>query len=77
MRNYGTKYSKEKITITNEEIDLYKCDYNFDYPPENKFCPQNLDILPAVENAPKYPEKINDSKIIIKKLCCKSKLNDI
>ena len=55
---YGTKYSKEKITITKEEINSYKCDYNFDYPPENKFCPQNLDVLPTVENAPKYPEKI-------------------
>ena len=57
---YGTKYSKEKIKITKEEIDSYKCEHIFDYPPENKFCPKNLDILPVPENTPKYPEKILD-----------------
>ena len=59
---YGTKYSKEKITITNEEIDSYKCAHIFDYPPENKFCPKNLDIFPIGENPPKYPEKIFDDQ---------------
>ena len=55
---YGTKYSKEKLKITEEEINLYKSEYIFDYPPENKFCPKNLDILPICENPPKYPTKI-------------------
>ena len=57
---YGTKFAKEKCKITNEEIESYKCDHIFDYPPENKFCPKNLDILPAPENPVKYPEKILD-----------------
>ena len=55
---YGTKYSKEKLKITEEEINSYKSEYIFDYPPENKFCPKILDILPICENPPKYPEKI-------------------
>jgi insulysin len=59
---YGTKYTKEKLKITQEEIDSYKCDHIFDYPPENKFCPKNLEIFPTGENAPKYPEIILDER---------------
>ena len=59
---YGTKYSKEKMKITKEEVDSYKSEYIFDYPPENKFCPKNLDILPDDENPSKYPEKILDEQ---------------
>ena len=59
---YGTKYSKEKLNITKEEIESYKCDHIFDYPPENKFCPKNLEIFPIEENPPKYPEKIMDEE---------------
>ena len=55
---YGTKYAKEKLTITNEEIESYKCEHIFDYPPENKFIPKNLEIFPIEENSPKYPEII-------------------
>ena len=59
---YGTKYSKEKLNITKEEIESYKCDHIFDYPPENKFCPKNLEIFPIGDNPPKYPEKIMDEE---------------
>ena len=59
---YGTKYSKEKMKITKEEIDSYKCGHIFDYPPENKFCPEKLDILPSDDNMPVYPEKILDEQ---------------
>ena len=59
---YGTKFSKEKIKITKEEIESYKCEHIFDYPPENKFYPKNLDILPISENVPIYPEKIMDTE---------------
>ena len=59
---YGTKYTKEKLKITQEEIDSYKCEHIFDYPPENKFCPKNLEIFPTGENAPKYPEIILDER---------------
>ena len=60
---YGTKYAKEKLKITNEEIDSYKCENHvFDYPPENKFCPKNLEIFPEPENPAKYPEKILDDQ---------------
>ena len=59
---YGTKYSKEKFDITEEEINSYKCDHIFDYPPENTFIPKNLDILPAPKEIGKYPEKIIDKE---------------
>jgi len=59
---YGTKFSKEKIKITKEEIESYKCEHIFDYPPENKFCPKNLDIFPIEEDSPIYPEKIFDKE---------------
>ena len=59
---YGTKYTKEKITITNEEIDAYKCDHIFDYPPVNNFCPKNIDLYPLPENVSKNPEKILDDE---------------
>ena len=36
---YGTKYSKEKINITDEEINSYTCEHYLDYPPQNKFIP--------------------------------------
>ena len=60
---YGTKFSKEKLNIKQEEIEAFKYDknkYKFDYPPENKFVPKNLDIFPIPnrENIPKYPELI-------------------
>ena len=58
---YGTKYKKEKLNIKKEEIINYKCDnYIFDYPPENKFIPQNLEILSknTGEKIKKYPELI-------------------
>ena len=54
---YGTKYSKEKLKINEEEINSYKCNHILDYPPENKFYPNNLDIFPVLENK-KYPELI-------------------
>ena len=57
---YGTKYSKEKFDITEEEVNSYKCDHIFDYPPENTFIPKNFDILPAPKEIGKYPEKIID-----------------
>jgi len=55
---YGTKYCKEKLNITEEEINSYKCKYIFDYPPENDFIPKNFDLLPPPEKINKYPEKI-------------------
>ena len=60
---YGTKYSKEKINITDEEINSYTCEHYLDYPPQNKFIPKNLEILPCPENISKYPEKIMENKI--------------
>ena len=60
---YGTKYSKEKLDLNQEEIDKFKYDeekYIFDYPPENKFAPKNLEIYPNhnPEKIIKYPELI-------------------
>ena len=55
---YGTKYAKEKLEISNEEVDSYKCEHIFDYPPENKFIPKNLEIIFTEEKGKKYPEKI-------------------
>ena len=55
---YGTKYCKEKITITEEEINSFKCDSIFDYPPENNFIPKNFDLLPIPDKISKFPEKI-------------------
>ena len=59
---FGTKYSKEKITITEEEINSYKYEYLFDYPPVNEFIPKNFDLLPPPEKISKYPEKIKSHK---------------
>ena len=59
---YGTKYAKEKFDITEEEINSYKCDHIFDYPPENSFIPKNFDLLPAPKEIGKYPEKIIDKE---------------
>ena len=59
---YGAKYCKEKINITEEEINSYTCDHIFDYPPENKFIPKNFDLLPPPEKISKYPEKIKSHK---------------
>ena len=61
---YGTKYAKEKMNITKEEIDSYKCNHVFDYPPENNFYPRNFDIFPIEEDKKmqKYPEKILDEQ---------------
>ena len=59
---YGTKYCKEKFNITEEEINNYKCEHNFDYPPKNEFIPKNFDILPPPEKISKYPEKIKSHK---------------
>ena len=59
---YGTKYCKEKMNITEEEINSYSCNHNLDYPPENKFIPKDLSIYPFPENIGKYPEKIIDSE---------------
>ena len=59
---YGTKYTKEKMKISKEEVDSYKCGHIFDYPPENKFCPEKFDIFPPEENLQKYPEKILDEQ---------------
>jgi insulysin len=58
---FGAKYCKEKINITEEEINSYECGHIFDYPPENKFIPKNFEIIPA-ENVGKYPEKIMENK---------------
>ena len=58
---YGTKYCKEKINITEEEINSYKCEHIFDYPPENTFIPKNFDILP-IEKVGLYPDKIMENK---------------
>ena len=55
---YGTKYTKEKIKINKEEIDSYQSDHILDYPPENKFYPNNVDIFPVPENNNKYPALI-------------------
>ena len=59
---YGTKYCKEKFNITEEEINSYKCEHIFDYPPENEFIPKNFDILPPPEKINKYPEKLISNK---------------
>ena len=59
---FGTKYCKEKLNITEEDINSYKCDHVFDYPPENNLIPQNFDLLPPPEKISKYPEKIIDHK---------------
>ena len=59
---YGTKYCKEKLNIDEKEIDSYKCDYTFDYPPENDFIPKKFDLLSPPEKIGKYPEKIKDNK---------------
>ena len=59
---YGTKYSKEKLNITEDEINSYNCNDIFDYPPENNFIPKNFDILPPPEKISKYPEKILSNK---------------
>ena len=59
---YGTKYHKEKIDITEKEIDFYTCQHYLDYAPKNKFIPKNFEILQTPENIGKYPEKIIESK---------------
>ena len=59
---YGTKYYKEKLNITEDEINSYNCKDIFDYPPENNFIPKNFDILTPPEKISKYPEKIIDHK---------------
>ena len=64
---YGTKYYKEKLNLKQEEIDKFKYDENkyiFDYPPENKFVPKNLEIYPIQnpEKKIKYPELIFDKE---------------
>ena len=59
---YGTKYYKEKLNITEDEINSYNCKDIFDYPPENNFIPKNFDILPPPEKISKYPEKIINHK---------------
>ena len=61
---FGTKYSKENLNIKKEDIDSFVYDkYIFDYPPENKFCPKNLEILkvPDDEPKPRYPKLIFDT----------------
>ena len=62
--HYGTKYCKEKINITEEEINSYKNKHIFDYPPVNDLIPKNFDILPPPEKINKYPEKIKSHKNI-------------
>ena len=59
---YGTKYCKEKLNITEEDINSYKCEHNLDYPPENNFIPTNFELLPPPEKIGKYPEKIREHK---------------
>ena len=61
---YGTKYSKEKLTIKKEDIDNFKYDKHvFDYPPENKFFPKNMEIFPTpAEEVQKYPQLIFDKE---------------
>ena len=59
---FGVKYCKEKINITDEEINSYKHEHIFDYPPVNEFIPKNFDILPPPEKINKYPEKIKSHK---------------
>ena len=55
---YGTKYTKEKFTYTDEEIDKVECKHPLDYPPENLFFPENLDLLKEPDEIIKYPQKI-------------------
>ena len=55
---YGTKYTKEKFNFSQEEIDNVICNYPLDYPPENLFFPENLDILKEPEEIKQYPENI-------------------
>ena len=62
---YGTKYFKEKLIIKKEDIDSFKYDKHiFDYPPENKFIPKNLEIFPApqTDEIQKYPQIIFDKE---------------
>ena len=60
---YGTKYSKEKLSIKKEDIDNFKYDKHvFDYPPENKFFPKNLEVFPPVQPVQKYPQLIVDKE---------------
>ena len=55
---YGTKYTKEKFYFTEEEIDNVECKHPLDYPPENLFFPENLDLLKEPNEIIKYPQKI-------------------
>ena len=55
---YEIKYAKADLDIKKEDIDLYQCPDNFDYPPENKFCPKNMELLPIENPDIKYPELI-------------------
>ena len=59
---YGTKYSKEKINITDEEVTSYKCEHILDYPPKNNFIPKNFDIFPFHDDIGKFPVKMVDKK---------------
>ena len=60
---YGTKYSKEKLTIKKEDIVNFKYDKHiFDYPPENKFFPKNLEVFPSSQPEQKYPQLILDKE---------------
>ena len=59
---YGSKYCKEKINITEEEINAYDCGHVLDYPPKNKFIPNNFDIFPFSNTTERFPKKIIDEK---------------
>lgn len=59
---YGTKYTKEKMSITQEEIDNASCAHPLGYPPENNFLPDSLEMLPPPKEIKKYPTKIFSSE---------------
>jgi insulysin len=69
---YKTKFSKTHFTDYNNGkiINLFrngidattKIKHTLDYPPENKFLPSNLELLPIEENPEKYPKTISETQ---------------
>ena len=59
---YKTKFTKEKFSLSQEEIENCECSHPLGYPPENTFIPSSLDLLPVPNEIQKYPNKIFSSK---------------
>jgi insulysin len=68
-RWYGTKYSKEKFgsDFVSRHCDPkthHDCSHSLDYPPENVFIPQNLNIL-SHDKTCQHPEKLVDEEGLV------------